>query len=440
MKTIIISIGDELLTGGFIDTNGPYIADQLAQRGCTIIKHICIGDDQIKIASALTNASPNADLIIVTGGLGPTGDDITRFALADALGEKLITDDDAVEYLHARYSKRGMPMPQRNMVQTLRPESASMIENPVGTACGLDANINDCRIVILPGVPREMKTMWQQFVLPSLDLNPQTIGGYIALRTLKCVSLAESRIGEILSDLMERDQNPLVATLPHDSTVTCRVRAVSTISQQDADDIADATIREINTRLAPYVFTDSEDTDLAAAVNSLLTQRNKRVTTAESCTGGLVGKLLTDASGASASFLGGWQTYSNMFKINFLGVDAGTLDKHGAVSGLIADQMALGAINASGADYAIAVTGIAGPDGGTETKPVGTVFIALSVLEEDGNPTTLVKHFLFPGNRERVRTRSAYAAIAMLYFFITQDGQIPDLLWELNIGSDMTDQ
>ena len=450
----IITVGDELVGGDRVDTNSAWLSQELLELGLVPAFHLSLPDDRAAIAGALRDAAGRVDLILVTGGLGPTEDDLSRQALADALGEELVNDADALAALQARFAKRGIEMPRRNVLQTQRPASATMIPNGNGTAPGLAASIENCPVFVMPGVPGEMKLMWRERVRPAVarlrharsdgrdmhrDSPVSAAAGEPCIVTtwVHAVSLAESKVGELLEDLMARDRNPTVGTAVRDIVVSIRVRGSG--SRSEMENLVTDTARAIEERLGVYAFGRDGDT-LASVVLNGLVARGAKLVTAESCTGGLLGAMLTEMSGSSKSYLGGWVAYANAFKTESLDVAEQTLAHHGAVSGLVADQMALGALaNAPGAtddgngsvpQFALAITGIAGPEGGSEHKPVGTVYITLAFIDDDGEPSTLVKHFRFPGDRETIRIRAAVSALAMLHFFLANDGELPEMLGE----------
>ncbi len=422
----ILTIGDELTSGDRVDTNSTWLSEQLLGLGIETAFHLALPDDRKSIADSIAESSRRVQVLLITGGLGPTEDDLTRQALADAMGESLETDDRALALLKARFEKRGMEMPRRNVQQVQRPTSAAMIPNALGTAPGLRAAINDAAIFIMPGVPGEMKHMWAEHVEPALrQLND---GAQRCLTTwIHSVSLAESKVGELLEDLMQRDAQPVVGTLVRDFVVSVRIRAAG--SGPDVEDLVVTAARTVRDRLGVYAFGRDDDT-LASVIVRQLVARSASLTTAESCTGGLLGSMLTEAPGVSGVYRGGWVTYSNEFKIDLLDVAPETIEQHGAVSGLTADQMAVGALAQSGASFALAITGIAGPEGGSSAKPVGTVFIALAFIDEDGEPSSHVRRFMFPGSRDMIRQRAAITALAMLHFHLANDGILPEMLGE----------
>lgn len=408
MDAAILSIGDELALGQTVDTNSAWLAQQLAGHGVLCVAHATEADDQAKIADTLTTLAQRVDLLLVSGGLGPTDDDLTRQALADAMAVPLVEDEDSVSQIAAFFERRNKAMPDRNRIQALCPQGASMIANANGTAPGLDAKLHRARIVVMPGVPREMKAMFQQHVVPLVQ--GQT-GRTIRTRIVHTFGLGESDAADALTGLMHRDGNPMVGTTVAQGIVSIRLRSDFPDATQAQDEL-DRVTQAVRDRLGAIVF--GEDGSMLPEA-LLQTLRNKQLTvaSAESCTGGLVGAMLTEASGSSEAVLGGWVTYSNAMKSSQLGVDPKLIRTYGAVSPQVAAAMARGAAERSGADLAVSTTGIAGPTGGTDEKPVGTVFLGLSG-NLTGQRQESVYHLILPGNRPAVRDRTAKAALQAL--------------------------
>lgn len=398
MRAILISVGDELVLGQTVDTNSAHLAGELAKLGIATTQHVTVADDRAAVAEALKQAANRSPLVLVTGGLGPTADDVTREALADALGVELVESERARRMLETFFAGRGKPMPQRNLVQALHPAGSETIDNTCGTAPGLAAKLGDAQVYVMPGVPREMRDMFTHSIRPHLaagDREP------ILTAALHTFGLGESTVAQKLGELMERDRNPLVGTTVSDGLCSVRLRASS---PKMLDDI----VAQVHDRLGSVVFGRDDET-LQQALLAVLVDKQLTLASAESCTGGLVGKMLTDAPGSSQAYLGGWITYSNAMKLDALGVDEATLAQHGAVSAPVAAQMARGAADRSGADCGVSTTGIAGPDGAVAGKPVGTVF--LGVQTPDGSTAVRCR---FVGDRAAVRDRAAKMALQLL--------------------------
>ena len=402
MKSILLSIGDELTLGQTVDTNAAWLSERLAQRGILTIKHITVADDRAMVADAVRDAVRHADLVIATGGLGPTEDDLTRFALADVMGVSLKRDEAALAEIADFFAARGRKMVERNKVQADCPIGARMLRNPAGTAPGIHAVIDHTPVWIVPGVPREMQALWELHIAPGL---PEITGRTILATRINTVGKGESDVAEMLGDLMARDRNPLVGTTVAGGIVSVRVRSEFDTADRARREL-ETTCRRVKDRLGPIAFGRDEQT-LAEAVGALLRSAGLTLVTGESCTGGWIGKMLTDIPGSSLYYEGGWITYTNEAKERDLQVPVAMLNEHGAVSEPVARAMAEGALRCGNADIAVSVTGIAGPDGGTDAKPVGTVCFALAHREGQTETHTHV----FPGDREHVRLRACNYAL-----------------------------
>lgn len=408
-SAIILSIGDELVLGQTIDTNSAWLSRQLATIGVRIAAHATVPDDQPSIERAIKSAVVDCEVLLISGGLGPTEDDLTRQALAGVLGVPLEMDDDALRHLTAFFRNLKREMAESNKIQAMRPHGTMMIENTCGTAPGISATLGGCRVFIVPGVPKEMKAMFARDILPVLR---QAGGGAaIASRTLHTFGQGESNVAEALGDLMKRGRNPSVGTTVAGGVVSLRVNAYFE-SPEKATAEMEKTAGDCREKLGDLIYGQDEEA-LAGVVAGLLKAAGKKVATAESCTGGLLAKYLTDIAGSSGYFTHGWVTYSNEAKTQLLDVSPITLQEHGAVSEAVVVEMAIAARAKGNADFAIAISGVAGPDGGTPAKPVGTVCIAVSHAEAVESRT-----FRFPGDREFIRDRSAKMALAMLRFHL----------------------
>ena len=408
MKASLISIGQELVTGQCVDTNAVWLAERLTPRGIRIIRHVTVGDDRSEIQSAIQGCLASCDLVIVTGGLGPTADDLTRYALSDAVGKPLEEDADALEKLRLMFQRRQRPFHEANKVQALVPQGCRLIPNSRGTAPGIAFEKGGKRLWALPGVPAEMKAMFEHEF--AALLSPDVGGARTASVRLLCFGISEARLGSLLADLMARDRNPMVGTTASEAVISVRVEATGD-SRVSADDMLEEDVAEIRRRLGRAVFGEGETT-LAEVVAGMLTAKGKTLATAESCTGGLLAKMLTDVPGSSDYFLRGYVTYSNESKRDLLSVSAESLAADGAVSESVARSMATGCRAASGSDFALAITGIAGPTGGQPPeKPVGLVYVALA--DHRGFD---VKRMLFGDHltRTEIRDRSCKTAINLL--------------------------
>ncbi len=404
MQADILSIGDELTSGQTLNRNASWLSEQLQQIGVRVRQHVTVGDQLDEIVHALRWMHRGADLILITGGLGPTDDDLTRQALATAMGEEVVTDTDALAEIEAFFRRLNRPMPSVNRVQALRPASARCISNSAGTAPGIMAKWGHCRVFAIPGVPREMKMMFETSVAPELKMDGSPT--VLRIATINTFGAGESWVGDKIRDLMKRGAEPSVGTTVHDGIVSIRIYARGTEAQAQA---AISTLtQELTARLGDLIFSTGEASIESVLVNSLRNFR-QTVATAESCTGGLLAELITAIPGASNCFHGGWVTYSNSVKIEELYLSPELLQTHGAVSAPVAEAMAKAARDKAGTDWGISTTGVAGPDGGTDEKPVGTVFIGLT-----GSDGMEVRRFQFPGQRAQIRLRAAQMAMTML--------------------------
>jgi nicotinamide-nucleotide amidase len=414
---VVLSIGDELVLGQTVDTNTAWLAERLARLGIMCLRHETVADDRTLIAEAFTRAATDAaqhgrgpGLVIATGGLGPTADDLSREALADALGVELAPHEPSRQRIADFFAKLGRRMPPGNTRQAMCPIGATMIRNDAGTAPGVHARLHGSDVTITPGVPREMRWMFEQQIEPTLRQTCAHADGEV-LKTTKITTFGfgESDAAERLGDLMARDRNPTVGTTVAEGLCSIRIRARA-CSAAEADAMIEADAQTIENRLGPVCF-GRGDTSLQTATVEQCRASGITLATAESCTGGLLGGLLTDVPGSSAVYRGGWVTYTNDMKTQQLGVPPELLAAHGAVSAEVAAAMAQGARQRSDADVAVALTGIAGPDGGTDAKPVGTVWIALT--SEVRTQTYLAR---LHGSRTSIRDRAAKCALQLIRF------------------------
>ncbi|HMD53863.1 MAG TPA: competence/damage-inducible protein A [Phycisphaerae bacterium] len=406
MNCIIISTGDELISGLTVNTNAAWLSEQLAQMGIGCSAQITVGDNRKALANAIIRASGESELLLVTGGLGPTEDDLTRAALADALDEMLVEDTQAILWIENFFRRLNRIMPLSNRVQTFRPESAECVENTCGTAPGLIAKKGTTTIYAMPGVPREMKAMFQKSITPLLA--DQSTGKITRVLRLNTFGAGESWIGEKIADLMQRGANPTIGTTVHEGIVSIRIYATG--RPQEVEEMIITARRQIQERLGSLIFSKDQSA-LEQVLAVMFTESRQTISTAESCTGGLAAQLLTNVPGSSKYFLRGWVTYSNTAKKEDLGVASDLLNHYGAVSEQVAQAMAFGAKQRAKSDWAIGITGIAGPDGGTPEKPVGLVYIAVA-----GPDQIYVRRCLFPGDRAGIRGRAALMALTLLRF------------------------
>ncbi|MDD5063141.1 MAG: competence/damage-inducible protein A [Phycisphaerae bacterium] len=405
-KASIISIGNEILSGQTVDTNAAYLSGKLLSIGIPVVSSYTAGDDMDLIVRMLNLASGDADVVLVTGGLGPTDDDVTRQGFAKFLGSELELQSELFEKIRNIFANRQRPMPERNKIQAYIPAGTKAIENNLGTAPGIRAELKGKLFFVMPGVPSEMKQMFEGSVFPEL----QKFAGKQAVIVLKlrCFGAGESDIAEKLGDLMQRGRNPLINCTVHYGVITLHIIATAEDKGQ-AQEMAQKCEKTLQNALGELIYGTGEQT-LAEVVGAKLAQQKKTIAVTESCTGGTLAKLLTDIPGASKYFTHGWVTYSNIAKIKALGIEADLIKEDGAVSCSVAEAMAKKAREIAGTDFAIGITGIAGPDGGSEQKPVGLVYI--SVDSDSGCET---KRFVFAAHsRDFVRLQAAQTALNML--------------------------
>lgn len=483
-KAIILSIGDELVLGQTVDTNSAWLSQQLATVGVDVLAHMTVADVQHAIEDAIHESAQRCDYLICSGGIGPTEDDLTRQALAVVLGVPLEMNSTWLKKLDDFFLALGRPMPEMNKIQAMIPRGATMIDNGCGTASGIDAVIRKlgvgvhgsvhatniqpattasavlsppaslnpdprtqnpepqtlsraCRVFCTPGVPKEMKAMFVRDVLPHLQTDSS--GAIILSRTLHTFGVGESTIAERLGELMKRGRNPSVGTTVAGGIVSVRINARFDGLEKCRAEL-ETTSAACRAALGDLIFGEDGQT-LPQMIAKLIKRQggdpqtdsdkstpSYTIATAESCTGGLLAKMLTDEPGSSHHFTTGFVTYSNQAKYDRLGVNQEMLNVYGAVSEQVVDAMSRATRRLAKANFALAVSGVAGPDGGSITKPVGTVCIALAYEKKhaDGvkskdwrdNTETLLRTFCFPGDRDMVRDRSAKMALTLLRYHL----------------------
>ncbi len=404
-KASIVSVGNELLNGQTVDTNTTYLSRELLSIDIPVVSSYTISDDTDAIVRAFNLAVADADIVLATGGLGPTDDDLTRQGFAKFLGTELQLQTELLEGIQNLFSRRNLQMSDKNKIQAYIPAGAKALANSLGTAPGIMAEVKGKLIIALPGVPSEMKRMFTESVLPELQRFAGTQA--VVVRKLKCFGTGESNIAELLGPLMQRGRNPLINCTAKHGIITLTITATAK-DKDKARQMAEKDETLLRNKLGELVYGTEEQT-LADVVGEKLARQNKTIAVAESCTGGTLAKMLTDIPGASRYFTHGWATYCNAAKTGELGVPADLIEKYGAVSEQVAQAMAQGARTKARTDFAIGITGIAGPAGGTEQKPVGLVYI--SVDSDNGCDT---KRCLFSHNRQFIRLRAAQTALNIL--------------------------
>ncbi len=402
MRVEMIAIGNELLSGDVLDRNGARLGDALRRVGTTLFSRQTVRDDPAEIASALTLATARADFVVLSGGLGPTEDDLTVAAVARFANVSLIRDEAILTGLRQRFESRGVPWTENNACQADLPEGGHPLQNPVGTAPGVSIDVEGTQLLLLPGVHREFVAMMEAHVVP---LVAEARGVCIASVVLRTWGRTESGIASTLEDVPPMEGAWLQYRASFPDIVLTAVGTGPTLHA--AQDLADQLAAAVRTRLGDVVYAEGE-CSFEEVMASLLLEKQLSVATAESCTGGLIATKLTSIPGSSAYFLEGVVTYSNAAKRRLLGVSESTLDLHGAVSEATVREMVQGICEISGAQLGIAVSGLAGPEGGSPTKPVGTVHIAVAL---DGQ--VIHQCVCFPGGRNRVQELAARTALDM---------------------------
>lgn len=409
-RAVIIAVGSELLTPSRIDTNSLFVTQRLDELGVRVRYKAVVGDRRDELADTLQLALSRADLVVISGGLGPTDDDITRETVAAVCGLPLEEDEGVLASIRARFSARGLPMPVINRRQALVPRGAAALANAKGTAPGLWIERSGAACVALPGPPRELRPMFDAVARERIA--PRSDGHGIFRRVIRVTGRTESHVDEITCPVYSRWRS---GPVPIETSILASLGQIELhlAARGATEDAAVRALDEATAELAGVLGRDlvsSDGSQLEAVVGRMLQERAARVAVAESCTGGLVASRLTDVAGSSAYVHAGWVVYSNAAKVALLGVDAASIAAHGAVSEPVARALATGARERGGVEYGIAVTGIAGPGGGSAAKPVGTVYVALA--GPDG--LQRVRRLSLPGEREQVKFQASQAALDLL--------------------------
>jgi nicotinamide-nucleotide amidase len=404
MKAEIITIGDEILLGQTIDTNSAFIAKKLSQLGIDVTYKTSVGDDIQTISEALTNGLSRADLVITTGGLGPTNDDITKKAIVKVFKRNLVFQEEILKKVEQSFKKRGMEMPKINQNQALLPQGSQALLNQFGSAPGIFIQEKDKIFFALPGVPLEMRSMIENDILPLLEKVSEV---KVFQKKLRTTGMPESVIYETIEPIINSRPEVKVAFLPGFLGVDIRLNSESKEKLEGMEN----NIKEV---LGNSIYGE-DDISLEEVLGKLLKDKGKTISVAESCTGGLIGKRFTNVSGSSEYFERGVVSYSNQAKMEILRVPQDMIEKHGAVSEQVAILMAEGIRRISKTDYGLSATGIAGPTGGTEEKPVGLVWIGFA-HEND----SFARKFLFGEDRDTNRERAAQAALNLVRLFLTR--------------------
>ncbi|MEN3336250.1 MAG: nicotinamide-nucleotide amidase [Blastocatellia bacterium] len=405
LKAEIIAIGSELLTPHRTDTNSLWLTERLNSIGINVHQKTIVGDEENRLEEAIRDALGRSEVIISTGGLGPTEDDITRKVFARVMGRQLRLDYEILERIRTRLTSRGFQMTPNNERQALVPHGAIPLPNPNGTAPGLRLDEGGKLVVLLPGPPRENQPMFDTYVLPELEKLSR--GVRIAKRLLKVTGMGESQLDDKIAPIYKQYTNPTTTILFTDSEIELHLTATAESAAR-----AEALVEELTDKLEEAIGDNCYSTkgeQLEEVIGWRLRLKQYTLATAESCTGGLVAERITRVPGASDYFAGSIVSYTNEVKMNLLGVPAEMLEQHGAVSGEVAEAMARGVKQRTGATIGLSVTGIAGPGGGTQAVPVGTVYIGLA-----DDVTSTNRRLILPGDRHLIRWRASTAALEMV--------------------------
>lgn len=404
MNCTILAVGTELLIGQTVNTNATFLSQELNELGINVLYHITVGDNPDRLDKMLKNALEISDLIITTGGLGPTQDDLTKEIVAKSLGRQLYLHRPTYDKLEGFFKRLNREMTDNNIKQAYLPDNSIVLENNAGTAPGFIIEEGDKVIVSLPGPPREMKSIYFDFLKPYLYGKSEYT---IKSKVLKFVGIGESSLENALVDLISSQTNPTLATYAKDGELTLRITAKGN-TDEDIDLLIDPVVKEVEGRLKEYIYSYTGET-LEEVVANMLLKRNLTISLAESCTGGLLASKFTSISGVSKAFDRGIVTYSNTAKIEELGVNEATLKAYGAVSEETAIEMAKGIKKVANTDIALSITGIAGPAGGTPEKPVGLVYVGIAY-----NNSCRVKKLNLTGDRNKIRNYTTIAALNLI--------------------------
>ena len=405
MITEIISVGTEILLGNIVNTNAAYLAEKCAQVGLQCYFQTSVGDNEERLRFALKSALDRSDVVILSGGLGPTDDDLTKEVAASVLGKELVMDEHSKQRIQDFFDKRGKKITDNNWKQAMMPKGAMIIDNENGTAPGVVMEENGKIVILLPGPPNELIPMFENSIMPYIA---EKTNETIFSQTVKICGIGESQAETMIKDLLDEQTNPTIAPYAKTGEVHLRVTAKAE-DEKTAKKMCKPIVKELKSRFGANVYTTEEDITLEKSVVDLLVANALTISTIESCTGGLAAGRLINVPGVSEVLKAGYITYSNKAKRKIAGVKKATLHKYGAVSEQVATEMAKGAAVVSKADVAVSITGIAGPDGGTDEKPVGLVYIGCNVK---GKIT--VEKFQFSGNRAKIRESAVAHAMILL--------------------------
>ncbi len=405
MVVELISVGTEILLGNIVNTNAAYLAEKCAGLGLSCYYQTVVGDNEDRLFETLKTALSRSDIVILSGGLGPTQDDLTKETAAKVMGKELFMDQHSKKRISDFFEKRNIDITDNNWKQAMMPKGAIIIDNENGTAPGVIMEENGKTVILLPGPPNELIPMFEKDIAPYLN---EKTPDMIYSQTVKICGIGESKAEAMIEDLLKEQTNPTIAPYAKTGEVHLRVTAKAQ-DEKTAKKLCKPIVKELKSRFGEKVYSTQEDMTLEKAVVDLLLANHLTVATTESCTGGLLAARLINVPGVSEVFKAGYVTYSNKAKRKLVGVKKAQLLKYGAVSDVVAKEMAKGAAIFTKADVTVSVTGLAGPDGGTKEKPVGLVYIACNVK---GNVE--VKEYHFSGSREKIRQYSVASALTLL--------------------------
>ena len=404
MTAEIICVGTELLLGNIVNTNAAYLAQQLAKLGMSCYYQTVVGDNRERLLEALDAAAKRSDVILLSGGLGPTQDDLTKETVAEYCGKQLVMDEESKKMIEAYFAARDLKPTESNWKQAMVPEGCKVFPNHNGTAPGIAVSARKNHFLLLPGPPEELELMFEESAVPYLrEMSPSVI----LSQTVKTCGLSESFVEQQLRDLIDKQTNPTIATYAKTGEVHVRVTAKADTAKE-ANKLIKPMVKELKARFGNSIYSADEGVTLEKALADLLSSAGLTISCAESCTGGMLSATLINVPGISELYKAGFVTYSNKAKRKLLNVKKGTLQKYGAVSSQTAEEMVKGLIAETKTDVGLAVTGIAGPDGGTKEKPVGLVYVSCNVK---GKVT--VKECHFQGTREKIRRSSVTTALML---------------------------
>ena len=414
MVAELISVGTEILMGNIVNTNAAYLSRKLAQIGVAVYYQSTVGDNKERLAQAMKQAIFRADVVILSGGLGPTKDDVTKEVAAEVLGRTMSLDERTMERIREYFVRvKKDTITENNWKQAMVPEGAIILDNHNGTAPGIIMEEKNTTVILLPGPPNELTLMFEESVLPYLQKDEKKV---LYSRMVKVCGIGESQAETMIQDLIDSQSNPTIAPYAKTGEVHFRITALAS-TKEEGRALVKPVVEELKKRFKKAVYTTKEEVTLEEKLVKMLKKRGLTMSTAESCTGGMIAAKLVNVSGVSEVFRSGAVTYANEAKMQLLGVKKKTLRKYGAVSAQTAEEMAIGAAMNLDTDVAVAVTGIAGPDGGTKEKPVGLVYIGCYVC---GQVNVYECHFT--GTREKIRESTTIMALNLIRLMLLKEG------------------